>query len=230
VRSSKLGQIKAAASEPARRINSAYTGLSNASEVGILRRELEKRRRIKPLRRLFAEIPQALQALKPCMLMSPLSVSTFLKPGAMKFDLVVFDEASQLPTQEAIPSILRATQVIVAGDANQLPPSSFFASADYTDEDDPTEDLEPLQSLLDDCVAIVPVFDRTRLLWHYRSRDERLIKFSNRQFYENSLITFPGATTDSTGSGVRLVYVPNGVWDRGRKLQSSISMILMELS
>lgn len=215
VRNAKLGQIKTAASEPARRINSAYTGLSNASEVGILRRELEKRRRIKPLRRLFAEIPQALQALKPCMLMSPLSVSTFLKPGAMTFDLVMFDEASQLPTQEAIPSILRAGQVIVAGDANQLPPSSFFASADYTEEQDPDEDLEPLQSLLDDCVAIVPVFDRTRLLWHYRSRDERLIKFSNREFYDNALITFPGVTTDSTDRGVRLVYVPDGIWDRG---------------
>lgn len=215
VRTAKLGQIKTAASEPARRINSAYTGLSNASEVGILRRELEKRRRIKPLRRLFAEIPRALQALKPCLLMSPLSVSTFLKPGAMTFDLVVFDEASQLPTQEAIPSILRATQVVVAGDANQLPPSAFFASADYTDEQDPDEDLEPLQSLLDECVAIVPVFDRTRLLWHYRSRDERLIKFSNREFYDNTLITFPGVTTDSADRGVHLVYVPDGVWDRG---------------
>lgn len=215
LRSAKLGQIKTAASEPARRINSAYTGLSNASEVGLLRRELEKRRRIKPLRRLFAEIPQALQALKPCMLMSPLSVSTFLKPGAMTFDLVVFDEASQLPTQEAIPSILRATQVVVAGDANQLPPTSYFATADYTEEQDPDEDLEPLQSLLDDCVAIVPVFDRTRLLWHYRSRDERLIKFSNREFYDNALITFPGVTTDSADRGVRLVYVPDGIWDRG---------------
>jgi very-short-patch-repair endonuclease len=217
VRSSKLAQIKVAAGEPARRINSAYSGLSNASEVGILRRELEKKRRIKPLRKLFAEIPQALQALKPCMLMSPLSVSTFLKPGAMEFDLVVFDEASQLPTQEAIPAILRAKQVVVAGDANQLPPSAFFSTADWEPEDEnESDDFEPLQSLLDECVAIVPVFERSRLLWHYRSRDERLIKFSNREFYENSLITFPSTTTDPVDRGVRLVFVPDGIWDRGR--------------
>lgn len=220
IRQSALRHIKVAATEPAQRIASAQTNLGDSGEVGILRRELQKRKRIKPLRKLFAEIPRALQALKPCMLMSPLSVSTFLKPGSITFDLVVFDEASQLPTPQAIPSILRGKQVVVAGDEKQLPPTSFFEASVIFDEEAPEseleEELEPLESLLDDCVAINPVFLPTFLAWHYRSRDERLINFSNHYFYNNALVTFPSATTSNEGRGVHHVYVTDGVWDRGR--------------
>ncbi len=205
----------AAAETPARRIATAQGGAGEASQVGTLRRELEKRRRLKPLRRLFAEIPTVLQALKPCFLMSPLSVSTFLQPGALRFDLVVFDEASQLPTPQAIPSILRAEQVIVAGDRNQLPPTSFFEASVIVD-DEGAEELEPLDSLLDDCVAVVPVFEQAHLRWHYRSRDERLIRFSNHYFYrDRPLITFPSVAADPEDQGVSLIYVADGVWDRG---------------
>ena len=129
--------------------------------------------------------------------MSPISVSTYLKPGSVTFDLVVFDEASQLPTPEGIAAILRAKQVVVAGDRNQLPPSSFFRAQIELDEDDIDGDEdaeaaeEPLESLLDDAVATVPLFREAYLKWHYRSRDERLIKFSNAFFYENRLVTFP---------------------------------------
>lgn len=219
IRETALAHVKAIAAEPARNITRAQTNLSTSSEVGVLRRELQKRKRIKPLRKLFAEIPRVLQALKPCMLMSPLSVSTFLKPGGISFDLVVFDEASQLPTAEAIPAILRAEQVVVAGDEKQLPPTSFFDATVIFDEDGPEEtdeELEPLESLLDDCVAVNPVFLPTYLRWHYRSRDERLINFSNHYFYNNALVTFPSATTSNDGKGVHHVYVPDGVWDRGR--------------
>jgi very-short-patch-repair endonuclease len=220
IRQLAAANVRAVASSQARRIRSAQSNLGSNTEVGILRRELQKRKKIKPLRRLFAEIPRVLQALKPCMLMSPISVSTYLKPGAMKFDLVVFDEASQLPTAESIPSILRASHVIVAGDRNQLPPTSFFQTA-YGFEDEQTEEvdaaaLEPLESLLDECVASVPLFRESFLKWHYRSRDERLIKFSNHYFYENRLITFPSVATLADGLGVRFVYVADGVWDRGR--------------
>jgi superfamily I DNA and/or RNA helicase len=213
-------QIQRKATDPAQRLRSAQSNLAG-SEVGILRRELQKRKKIKPLRKLFAEMPHALQALKPCMLMSPISVSTYLKPGSVTFDLVVFDEASQLPTPEGIAAILRAEQVVVAGDRNQLPPTSFFRAqieldeGDENDQDDQLAD-EPLECLLDDAVATVPLFRQAHLKWHYRSRDERLIKFSNAFFYENRLVTFPSACTDSDGRGVRLVYVPDGVWDRGR--------------
>jgi len=211
--------IKASAASASRRVKSAQSGLGNGSEVGILRFEMQKRKRIKPLRKLFSEIPHVLQALKPCMLMSPISVSTYLKPESFHFDLVIFDEASQLPTPEAIPSILRADQVIVAGDPNQLPPTSFFDTSLFS-EDDENFDEEPfqssLESLLDDCVASVPVFRETYLKWHYRSRDERLISFSNNYFYENRLITFPSSNLDSDGRGIKLEYVADGVWDRGK--------------
>jgi very-short-patch-repair endonuclease len=211
--------IQGKAADSARRLRTAQSTVSG-SEVGILRRELQKRKKIKPLRKLFKEIPHALQALKPCMLMSPISVSTYLEPGSVTFDLVVFDEASQLPTPEGIAAILRAKQVIVAGDRNQLPPTSFFkAQLELDEADDGGDDSagdEPLESLLDDAVATVPLFREAYLKWHYRSKDERLIKFSNAFFYENRLVTFPSACTDADGRGVRLEYVSAGVWDRGR--------------
>ncbi len=209
--------IQAKAAEASHRLRKAQTTV-NGSEVGILRRELQKRRRIKPLRKLFAEIPHALQALKPCMLMSPISVSTYLKPGTAGFDLVVFDEASQLPAAEGIASVLRAKQVIVAGDRNQLPPTSFFRANIEMEEDseEQQEADEPLESLLDEAVAAVPLFREAYLKWHYRSKDERLIKFSNSYFYENRLITFPSANTSENSRGVRLEYLADGVWDRGK--------------
>ena len=220
VRHASLARAKNAGSAPARRIATARGDAGEASQVGALRKEMEKRRRLKPLRKLFSEIPVVLQALKPCFLMSPLSVSTFLKPGAVRFDLVVFDEASQLPTAQAIPAVLRAEQVAVAGDRNQLPPTSFFESSLMFDEEvgDAVlrDELEPLESLLDDCVAIFPTFERAHLRWHYRSRDERLIKFSNHYFYrDRPLITFPSVAADPEDQGVSLVHVSDGVWDRG---------------
>jgi very-short-patch-repair endonuclease len=206
----------AAPAQSAIDVKSAHMGVGNSNGVGILRKEMEKKKGLKPLRILFNEIPQVLQALKPCFLMSPLSVSTFLQPGAFNFDLVIFDEASQLPTPEAIPSILRAKQVVVAGDSNQLPPSSFFRT-NIAGESTEWEEgqVEELESLLDDCKASVPFFQETDLKWHYRSRDERLISFSNHYYYENKLITFPSPNTDLKKSGVILEYVPDGVWDRG---------------
>jgi very-short-patch-repair endonuclease len=220
IRVSVARRIRAVAGEPAGRIRHADPSVGTASEVGILRRELQKRKRIKPLRRLFDEIPQVLQALKPCMLMSPISVSTYLKPGSLQFDVVVFDEASQLPTQEAIPAILRARQVVVAGDTKQLPPTTFFMSsllgADDENEDEELESLEPLESLLDDCIAIVPHFSEAYLRWHYRSRDERLIAFSNYLFYEGRLHTFPSASTAVDGRGVEFIFVQDGVYGRGK--------------
>ena len=206
---------RATASEGMRRIRAAQDTVGG--QVGILRRELQKKRRIKPLRKLFAEIPNVLQVLKPCMLMSPISVSTYLIPGVFEFDTVVFDEASQLPTAEGIAAVLRAKQVIVAGDPNQLPPTSFF-EASLLSEDEPAEDEEyqPLESLLDDCVAVVPFCREAYLRWHYRSRDERLINFSNHYFYNNRLTTFPPPFLNKDGQGVRLAYVSDGVWDRGR--------------
>jgi len=225
VRRLAIARAQAVASSASARIRGAENISDTASEVGILRRELQKQKRIKPLRKLFSEIPHVLQTLKPCLLMSPISVSTYLKPDSFHFDLVVFDEASQLPTPEAVPSILRATQVVVAGDPKQLPPTSFFESSLIPEEEDDENGAEgqiPLDSLLDDCVAIVPVFREAYLRWHYRSRDERLIKFSNHFFYDNRLITFPGSNPAAAGQGVRCEYVPGGVYDRGRSRTNRI--------
>jgi very-short-patch-repair endonuclease len=220
VRRLAVGRAQMTASAASARVRAAEEIPENASEVGILRRELQKRKRIKPLRKLFAEIPHVLQALKPCLLMSPISVSTYLKPDVFHFDLVVFDEASQLPTAEAIPAVLRASQVVVAGDPKQLPPTSFFEASLTTEEEEDDDDgasgQVPLESFLDDCVAVVPVFQEAHLRWHYRSRDERLIKFSNHFFYDNRLITFPAANPNAGAQGVRFVHVKEGVYDRGR--------------
>ena len=227
VRTLAVARAQRTASSASARVRAAEDVGQSASEVGILRHELQKRKRIKPLRKLFAEIPHVLQALKPCLLMSPVSVSTYLKPDVFHFDLVVFDEASQLPTAEAVPAILRASQVVVAGDPNQLPPTSFFETSLVPEEEDDEDEGDgsgqvPLESLLDDCVAVVPVFQESHLRWHYRSRDERLIKFSNHSFYDNKLITFPAANPSATGQGVRFVHVPNGVYDRGRSRMNRI--------
>jgi len=221
VRIRRLAKINiiASAAVASRGIKTAQSGLGNSSEIGILRFEMQKKKRIRPLRKLFSEIPHVLQALKPCMLMSPVSVSTYLKPETFHFDIVIFDEASQLPTPEAIPSILRADQVIVAGDPKQLPPTPFFVSTLMGDDvEDYEEELfqTQLESLLDNCVAIVPFFQEAYLKWHYRSRDERLINFSNYYFYDNRLITFPSVCTNNICRGVELEYISDGIWDRGR--------------
>lgn len=184
------------------------------SQMGILLREINKKRRHKPLRVLFSEIPQLLQALKPCLLMSPLSVSSYLPKDKFHFDVVIFDEASQMPPEDAICSILRADQVIVAGDDKQLPPTRFFqVDLDAEDEDEAASEDEVLDSILEECASI-PWFTRCRLRWHYRSRQEGLIAFSNREFYEGELITFPGPQVED--QSVRFVHVPDGVYDRGR--------------
>ena len=159
------------------------------------------------LRKFFTEIPAIMKTVCPCMLMSPSSVAQFLDPALDKFDLVVFDEASQVPTAKAVGAIARADRVIVVGDPRQLPPTSFFG-ADFRDDEHP--EIEDLESILDDCLAVG--MPERHLLWHYRSHHESLIAFSNAFFYDNRLLTFP-SPSESDGR-VSLCYV-DGVYDRG---------------
>lgn len=186
-----------------------------ANEAKLLQKEYAKKRRHLPLRRLLPGVPRVLQGIKPCLLMSPLSVASYLPRGAFAFDLVIFDEASQVMPADAIGSILRGKQVVVLGDSRQLPPTNFFQ---VVDGDETDEDVEPSAA---DAAAFESILDIARgylseshLLWHYRSRDERLIAFSNRRFYEGQLITFPSAFEDGD-TGVRFVYVEQGWYDRG---------------
>ncbi|MDO4977503.1 MAG: DUF3320 domain-containing protein [Eubacteriales bacterium] len=187
---------------------------SKNSEVGILQRAIRSGGRGLSLRNLFDQIPNLMQRLCPCMLMSPISVAQYLVTGKESFDLVVFDEASQLPTCKAIGALARGKEAVIVGDPKQMPPTSFFMS-NYVDEDN--LDMEDLESILDDCLALN--MPQTYLLWHYRSRHESLIEFSNHQFYENKLYTFPSVSDRE--SKVNLVLV-DGTFDKGKSRQNRV--------
>lgn len=160
------------------------------AEEYLIRSEAEKKRRHRPIRSLFAEAPHVLTSLCPCWMASPLSVSQLLN-ATQAFDFVVFDEASQVLPEDAIPAILRGSHLVVAGDRWQLPPTTFFASSDddnFSDEESNAA-TEGFESLLDVTCTFMPSW---HLNWHYRSRDEALISFSNHHIYQDRLVTFPG--------------------------------------
>ena len=185
---------------------------ANSSELAILQKAIKSGARGMSIRKLFDSIPNLLGRLCPCMLMSPISAAQYIDPSYPKFDLVVFDEASQLPTSEAVGAIARGENVVVVGDPKQLPPTSFFTT-DHTDEEN--IDKEDLESVLDDCLALA--MPQRHLLWHYRSRHESLISYSNSRFYDNSLRTFP--SPDDLVSKVNWVHV-EGYYDKGGSKQN----------
>ncbi|MGB3128084.1 MAG: DUF3320 domain-containing protein, partial [Pseudomonas sp.] len=189
---------------------------------GVLKHELQKSRRHKPVRQLAVEMGDALSKLAPCMLMSPLSIAQYLPADLELFDLVIFDEASQIAPWDAIGSIARGKQVVIAGDPRQMPPTNFFNRAASASEDDTAEDME---SILDECLgAGIPSHS---LSWHYRSRHESLIAFSNHRYYDSSLITFPAAQTRASTVEWRRV---DGVYakGKGRNNQAEAEAIVTE--
>jgi very-short-patch-repair endonuclease len=178
------------------------------SEVGILQRNIRNNGRGVPIRKLFDQIPTLLPRMCPCMLMSPMSVAQYVDVGTDTFDLVIFDEASQMPTSEAVGALARGKHAVIVGDPKQMPPTSFFATQTIDEENIAVEDME---SVLDDCLALsIP---SKHLLWHYRSRHESLIAFSNAEYYGNELYTFP--SPDNLASKVMLVHTP-GHYDKGK--------------
>lgn len=181
------------------------------TEIGMLQREMVKKRRHKPVRRLLAEAPGVAPHLKPCFLMSPLSVAQYLDAEQTDFDLVIFDEASQIPVWDAVGAIARGKQVIVVGDPKQLPPTSFFSRADNDDSSADDSSETDLESILDEFLG--SGIKQFSLLWHYRSRKEGLIAFSNYHYYNNELHTFPAPHSDDVG--VKLVHV-EGYYDKGK--------------
>jgi superfamily I DNA and/or RNA helicase/very-short-patch-repair endonuclease len=192
----------------------------NGNEIKILQKELNKKRRIMPIRKLFQNIPNLLLTLKPCLMMSPLTVSLFLESNQFNFDIVIFDEASQVCTENAIGAISRGKQLVLAGDSKQLPPTSFFMAAisdqEYDEEDkDDYTDVDSYESILDEADSFS--FPSQTLKWHYRSRHEHLIAFSNSKIYNNKLITFPSNIERTRNYGVEYIYVENGVYDKGGK-------------
>jgi len=181
-------------------------------EMALLRKEIGKKMRHIPVRQLLGRIPNLLPRLKPCVLMSPLSVAQFLDASKEQFDVVVFDEASQIPVWDAVGAIARGKQLIVVGDPKQLPPTNFFNTTE-DDEDDLTPDEhKDLESILDELLS--NGVRHKRLQWHYRSRHEGLITFSNRLYYHNDLLTFPSPTTEH--GGVRFMHQPHARYDKGK--------------
>jgi very-short-patch-repair endonuclease len=209
---------------------SAYSTYKRAGEFGILRHELSKSRSRWPVRRLLRTVPLLIQTLKPCFLTSPLAVSQYLPLSTvasetLAFDVVIFDEASQVFPEDAVPAILRGKQAIIAGDQKQLPPSSFFrhslAEDEPHEEEDDADATEPnqlmgMESILGAAVGLVGrLFKEEHLNVHYRSRDESLIRFSNHHFYDDRLVTFPSPGIRDLWLGVHDVYVPDGRYDAG---------------
>lgn len=189
--------------------------------AGIIMREAEKQRRHMPVRTLLEQTGDVAQLLKPCFMMSPLTVSQFLPPS-LHFDAVIFDEASQVRPCDAINCIYRGSQLIIAGDDKQLPPTSFFeaVSVDGDDqwEEDQFEDFESIIKLAKGSGGLREL----PLKWHYRSQHEDLIAYSNFSFYDGRLITFPSAAAQADDLGVKLIHVPNGVYRRGTSRDNPI--------
>lgn len=182
------------------------------SEIAILQRAIKNKGRGLSIRRLFDQIPALLPRLAPCMLMSPISVAQYFAVNGNQFDLLIFDEASQLPTCEAISSLARAKHAVIVGDPKQMPPTSFFMNNRVDEEQMEIEDLE---SILDDCLSLS--FPSKYLLRHYRSKHESLIAFSNTHYYDNKLLTFPSA--DDLNSRITYQYV-KGYYDKGKTRQN----------
>ncbi|MCO5176442.1 MAG: DUF3320 domain-containing protein [Thermomicrobiales bacterium] len=182
-------------------------------QLGILRREFAKKTRHMPVRQLMSRAGNAIQAIKPVFMMSPLSIPTYIPPGTLKFDLVIFDEASQVKPVDAFGALVRGKQAVVVGDSKQLPPTSFFDTLierDDVDEDDLTANTESILEMFAGQGA------RQRMLrWHYRSQHESLIAVSNSEFYDNKLVVFPSPDADRHDAGLIYHYLADTSYDRG---------------
>ncbi|MBP6001961.1 MAG: DUF4011 domain-containing protein [Pyrinomonadaceae bacterium] len=180
-----------------------------------LRRELNKQRRIMPLRVLMKNCLDIIRTIKPCFMMSPQTVAQLLDAQKAHFDLILFDEASQLPTEDAVGAIMRGTQLVVVGDPKQLPPTNFFAvtsgQVNYEKDEDGQPIFQDSESILEEVQSSgVP---SSRLKWHYRSAHESLITFSNVNFYDSDLYTFPSNDTEAYDSGLQFQFVENGIYE-----------------
>ena len=205
--------------------------LPNEYDGGIVasfKQQANKKRRLIPIRQLMEKYGSIIQQIKPCFMMSPLSVSTYLSSN-IHFDLVVFDEASQVFPWDALGAIYRSNHAIIVGDNKQMPPTSFFMAevddSSFEDESLEESDVSSFESILDYASS----FPHYRLLWHYRSKTENLIEFSNKHFYQNSLITFPSSSLPRKGFGVDFYYVQNGIYNRQYRLNENEAQFVVDL-
>ena len=191
------------------------TGGSGA--LGVLWREFEKRRSFLPIRTLMTNAGNAIQAIKPVFMMSPISIANYLPPGALNFDLVIFDEASQVRPADALGAIVRGKQVVVVGDSKQMPPTSFFDSLTGSEDSDEEEDAVTTSNIESILGLFCAQGARQRMLrWHYRSRHESLITVSNHLFYDDQLVVFPSPARDRKTLGLVYRHLADAPYDRGR--------------
>lgn len=200
------------------------TGISagragDLTEMSLLSKEVKKQKRHVPIRQLLRRAGRSLQELKPCFMMGPLSVAQYLEQGQLHFDLLVMDEASQLRPEDALGAIARCKQLVVVGDPKQLPPTNFFDRLMDGEDEDPEDApsvVDGVESILGICEHLYrPV--RT-LRWHYRSRHESLIAFSNNRFYDGRLVVFPSPFKRSKRLGVNYRYVKEGLYQDRRNI------------
>jgi very-short-patch-repair endonuclease len=188
--------------------------------LGVLNGEIAKKRNHLPIRQLLERAGPVIQQIKPIILMSPLSVAQFLKPGSISFDLLVVDEASQIEPVDALGAVARCRQMVVVGDERQLPPTRFFSKLTGNDDDNRDEDDEltfqakDAESILDLCLA--KGLPHRMLNWHYRSKHQSLIAVSNKQFYDNKLFIVPSPYDAVAGMGLKFHYLPDAHYDRGK--------------
>ena len=185
-------------------------------ELHVITREYEKKRKHRPIRKLMLDAWNAIQIIKPVFMMSPLSVAEFLPRGKISFDMVIFDEASQVKPIDAYGAIIRGKQTVVIGDQHQLPPTDFFSK--HIDDDD--RESEEEENNAADIESILGLFNaqnapQRMLRWHYRSRHESLIALSNKEFYQNKLLLFPSPDAEKSEVGLVYHYLPNTTYDRG---------------
>ncbi len=205
----RLVIAKLASRLPAARTGENALSAEETNALTFLQREIGKKRHVRSIRQMLDEMRPIFSTLKPCLLMSPLSVAQYVPANGEKYDVIIFDEASQIPVWDAVGAIARGTQLIVVGDSKQLPPTGFFQR--QNDDEAVGDEVEETESILDECVASqIPA---RMLNWHYRSRRESLIAFSNRRYYDGKLTTFPSPRNDSLG--VQLRFVENGLYEKG---------------
>lgn len=192
--------------------------ISEHSEVSLIRHEVTKKTKHIPVRKLLKRAGSAIQTLKPCFMMSPMSVAQYLEPGNFDFDLVIMDEASQIKPEDALGAIARGTTFVVVGDPKQLPPTSFFNKV-LEDEDE--EDMVGLQDSESILESVMSIFKTRRLRWHYRSKHESLIAFSNKHFYDSDLVLFPSPFKASDEFGVKLHKVLRGRFNNRRNIEEA---------
>ncbi len=183
-------------------------------QLNYLQRQARLSRGIDPIRRILQKAGEVVQTIKPCIMMSPLSVAKYLPPEETHFDLLVFDEASQITPEDSVGAFVRAEQVVIVGDSKQLPPTQFFSTSSDLASRDP-DTIKDLESILKEMkTAGVP---NLRLLSHYRSQDEELISFSNERFYDGDLRTFPSLYRDDDFLGVKFEYLEGVTYSGGGK-------------